>query len=266
MSSDDATRGIVLAAGRGRRLGALTERQPKCLLSLAGRALLDWQLAALRAAAVTRLAVVRGYRARTIRRDGVHAFDNRHWARGQMVASLACARAWLASVPCVVAYGDVVFHPDPVRRLVAAGGDVAITYDVAWRALWSARFARPEDDAESLRVREGRVVEIGRRVAALDDVDGQFMGLLRFSPAGWARVEDVLASLEPHARRTLETTRLLQLLVERGVRVGAVPVRGRWCEVDSAADLELYERALARGSWVHDWRPRAAREAGPEPR
>lgn len=247
----------MLAAGRGRRLGALTARQPKCLVPLAGRALLDWQLAALRTAGVTSLAVVRGYRARTIRRDGVHAFDNPGWARGQMVESLACARTWLASVPCVVAYGDVVFHPGAVQSLVAADGDVAITYDVAWRALWAARFARPEEDAESLLVRDGRVVEIGGRVTDLDAVDGQFMGLLRFSPAGWRHVEEVLARLDAHARRTLETTRLLQILVERGVHVGAVPVRGRWCEVDSAADLALYERALAQDGWLHDWRAHA---------
>lgn len=264
----DATRAIILAAGRGSRLGALTARRPKCLVPLAGRALLDWQIDALRAAGVRRLAVVRGYRARTIRRDGLHAFENPRWAREQMVASLACARDWLAAAPCVVAYGDVVFHPEAVHRLLAAHGDVAITYDLDWRALWAARFARPEDDAESLRVHDGHVVEIGGQVGDLDDVDGQFMGLVRFTPAGWARAEEVLAGLDPRARRTLQTTHLLQLLVERGAPVAAVPVRGRWCEVDGAQDLALYERALTSAGWLHDWRPHApcdAAAAVPQP-
>jgi len=254
MRAEPACRGIVLAAGRGARLGALTARRPKCLLPLAGRALLDWQLAALRGAGIARLAVVRGYRARAVVRTGVRTFDNPDWERGQMVASLARARTWLASAPCVVAYGDVVFSADAVARLCAARGDVAITYDLEWRALWEARFARPEDDAESLRVRDGRVVEIGAPVTDLDDVDGQFMGLVRFSPAGWRHVDAVRATLAAGERRALQTTRLLQLLVERGVRVAAVPVRGRWCEVDSAHDLDVYTRALATPGWRHDWR------------
>ena len=201
------------------------------------------------------LGIVRGYRAARIARRGLHAFDNRQWARGNMVASLVHARPWLTTAPCVVAYGDVVFHPDIVRQLCASGDDVALVYDVAWRDLWAARFARPEEDAESFRTAHGRVVEIGRRVTDLDRVEGQFMGLLRFSPDGWRLVEAELARLDESTRRALQTTQLLQLLVERGARVAAIPVHGRWCEVDSASDLALYEAALARPGWRHDWRP-----------
>ena len=38
---DDGTmKGIILAAGRGSRMGVLTDERPKCLTELAGRTLL----------------------------------------------------------------------------------------------------------------------------------------------------------------------------------------------------------------------------------
>jgi mannose-1-phosphate guanylyltransferase len=40
---------MVLAAGKGTRLRPLTDNRPKCLMSLAGRPLIDWQLRWLRA-------------------------------------------------------------------------------------------------------------------------------------------------------------------------------------------------------------------------
>lgn len=257
-------RALILAAGRGSRLRPLTDDRPKCLVRLAGRALLDWQLDAIRAAGIERIAIVAGWRRDRVGRPGVVRFVNRAWRRTAMVASLLAARRWLVDEPCVVAYGDVVHHPAILRRLAAARGDVAIAYDTGFHSLWRARFARPEDDAESLRVRAGRVRAIGGRVADLAACDGQFMGLMRITPRGFAAMRNLLARRSPARVARLETTHLLAALVADGVAVGAVPVRGRWCEVDAPADLALYERRIASGrGWLHDWR--VARRGGDHP-
>ena len=54
---------VILAAGQGSRLGAAAEGRPKALLSIAGQALIDRQLAALASAGVTDVTVVAGYEA-----------------------------------------------------------------------------------------------------------------------------------------------------------------------------------------------------------
>ena len=51
---------IILAAGRGSRMGSLTAELPKCMTRFENRPLLDWQLAALRAGGTQRVAVVAG--------------------------------------------------------------------------------------------------------------------------------------------------------------------------------------------------------------
>ena len=54
---------ILLAAGRGSRMGSLTQDMPKCLTPLHGKPLLEWQLKALREAGCNSIGMVRGYRA-----------------------------------------------------------------------------------------------------------------------------------------------------------------------------------------------------------
>ena len=73
-------RGIILAAGRGSRMGDLTDDRPKCLVELAGRSLLSLQRAALAAVGVSRTAIVRGYRGEMLEGMGMELFDNSRWA------------------------------------------------------------------------------------------------------------------------------------------------------------------------------------------
>ena len=86
---------IVLAAGRGSRMGQLTQYAPKCLTILAGKPLIEWQIQALREAGITEIGVVRGYMAAKISYPGVATFENPRWAETNMVMSLVCASEWL---------------------------------------------------------------------------------------------------------------------------------------------------------------------------
>ena len=100
-------RGLVLAAGRGSRLGIATESIPKALVPVGGRPLIRWQLEAIAAADIHPIAVVRGYRGERLPQH-LEAFDNPAWAESTQVASLACARSWLEREPCIVTYSDLL--------------------------------------------------------------------------------------------------------------------------------------------------------------
>jgi choline kinase len=252
------TRALILAAGRGQRLGALTANRPKCMTVLGGRALLDWQLAALRIVGLESIGLVRGYRADTFTHPDIVYFENTRWVDTNMVSSLLCAQEWLRQSPCLISYGDIVFRPEIARALLASEFDVAIAYDTLWRSLWELRFAHPEEDAESFRVANGVVAEIGRRPKSLESVQGQYLGLIKVTPAGWQRIGALVAGLDDVLLRRLDMTSLLQRLIDRGVAVGGVPIDGGWCELDNPQDLELYERKIAAvEDWSHDWRKEA---------
>ena len=248
-------RGLILAAGRGSRLGILTGNQPKCLVKLAGKTLVDWQVAALRSVGIDEIGIVRGYLGQTIRHSNLICFDNPDWSESNMVFSFLCARDWLEGHQCVVSYGDIVFHPDAVSRLLAARFDISVTYDTAWRSLWEERFDDPGQDAESFQVRGGLVRRLGEKPCCLNEVEGQYMGLMKLSPGGWLQIDKFTSRLDNTLVRKSDFTSLISRLTKGGVAIGAVPVHGRWCEIDRQEDLDLYERRISSSEpWVHDWR------------
>ncbi|HJM49884.1 MAG TPA: phosphocholine cytidylyltransferase family protein [Alphaproteobacteria bacterium] len=247
--------GIILAAGRGSRMGSLTDNQPKCLTELAGRSLLDWQLTALGAAGIEQIVVVRGYYREALSGPGYDVRDNERWADSNMVVTLTAADDVLRRDDCLVSYSDIVYHPDAVCALAADRHDVAIAYDRHWQALWQGRFEDPLADAEIFRQRRGRLLEIGARTARADEIEGQYMGLLKFTPAGWQGVSELLAGLAEAERDRLDMTALLSRLLAAGTAIGAVAVEGSWCEVDSETDLRFYQEKIAAAeAWSHDWR------------
>ncbi len=66
-----ADQAVILAAGRGTRLGnEYTKGLPKCLLELGGQTLLRHQIAALQAVGVRGIVVVTGYRKEQVEECG----------------------------------------------------------------------------------------------------------------------------------------------------------------------------------------------------
>lgn len=236
---------IILAAGRGSRMKNLTEERPKCLVELHGRPLLEWQLAALRGAGIEQIAIVTGYRRELLANRGLVEFHNPRWAETNMVASLACAQEWLRGEPCVVSYSDIFYESSAPRLLMETQAELAITYDPNWRALWESRFEDPLSDAETFKM-DGRCVllEIGQKPTRIEDIQGQYMGLLRFTPAGWGKVESLRATLDDRLRDKLDMTGMLQRLIAgHAAQITALPYSERWGEVDSAEDLAVYEKS-----------------------
>ena len=81
------------------------------------------------------------------------------------------------------------------------------------------------------------------------------MGLLRCRPAAWAQIKNYLNRQGDEAINRLDMTALLSALINQGMDIRGVPVRGQWCELDHPKDLETYERMLSQPRpWTHDWR------------
>jgi len=251
-------RAVILAAGRGSRIGAETDGCPKCLIELAGSSLLEWQLRSLAAAGINRILVVGGYRSELLCGEYELA-RNERWAATGVVATLAEAADWLSQGTCVVSYSDIVFHPAHVRQLCASEAHISITYDKAWETLWNERFESPLTDAETFAQSGGWLTAIGARASTVGDIEGQFMGLLRLTPAGAAQLLACWNRVNDAERDRMDMTTLLARLLREGASICTVAVSGRWCEVDRSEDLTLYRRRIVNANaddrrWLHDWR------------
>ncbi|MEJ6396453.1 phosphocholine cytidylyltransferase family protein [Yoonia sp. 208BN28-4] len=234
---------IILAAGRGSRMRHLTDDKPKGLVALNGKPLIARQCDALRKAGATQIGIVTGYKADLLAPYGDATFHNADWANTQMVTSLATAEEWLSSSPVIVSYSDIFYSAETVSALQTATAPLAISYDPDWEALWAGRFEDPLDDAETFRLAADgtHLVEIGNTPKDVAEVQGQYMGLLRFTPDSWAAAQKIRQTLPAEAARTLHMTGLLQHLIDAGSKIEAIPCVGPWGEVDSVEDLAFYQ-------------------------
>lgn len=244
---------IVLSAGRGERLRPYTDRDPKCLLSFAGRRLIDWQRAALATHCISDISVVTGYLSERFCDLGLPTWHNPRWAETNMVTSLLCARPALESgSEVIVAYGDIIYEPRVLAALMAGPGDIATVIDRNWLALWRARANDPLADAESLRLNgRNQIIDMGRKVRSLEEIEAQYIGLTRFTANG---IEQLLrfydgAALDApwlmgRSRETCHMTDLLRGMIEAGHSITGAFTHGGWLEFDTIEDLTLYNRLL----------------------
>ncbi|MGE5491994.1 MAG: phosphocholine cytidylyltransferase family protein [Actinomycetota bacterium] len=233
---------IILAAGRGSRMKAMTDDRPKCLVEFRGKPLLQWQIEALQAAGITDIGIVTGYKRELLADRGLVEFHNPRWSETNMVSSLACARDWLLAEPCIVSYSDIFYESNAVSALMESVAALAITYDTQWLELWSRRFGDPLLDAETFRLNaDGTLAEIGGKPSSIAEIEGQYMGLLRFTPAGWSEIEAIRKALPQTDQDRMHMTGTLQRVIDaKRIGIGTVPYTGTWGEIDSIDDLSAY--------------------------
>jgi choline kinase len=237
---------LILAAGRGSRMGELTAEQPKCMVEFQGRSLLNWQQEACVEAGIRRVGVVAGYRREVFDDTDLMVFENPKWETTNMVRSLQCAGAWLSAGPCIVSYSDIFYEAEAVRLLMQSKATLGVLYEVNWREQWEERFENPLSDAETFRIdAAGHILEIGNRAKTMDEIQGQYMGLLRFTPESWRQVTAHLATMLPEAINNLSMTALLNQMIAAGVTVTGIPYEGVWGEIDSESDLIAHENRFS---------------------
>ena len=263
-------RAFILVAGRGSRLGPYGEDRPKCLVELGGIPLIERQLATLRALGVEDIVLVTGYRADMLALPGTQQIRNPRWADTNMVESLFAA-ASLFTDDFLVCYGDIVYEPRVLDNLMSSKPGVSVVVDQNWRTYWERRFEDPLADAESLRMDDaGHIIDIGNRVADIDEIEAQYIGLMRFRGAG----VDALRSSRDSLRRRWDTssanrapdvaymTDLLMEMIRTGCPVHAVPVGGGWLEIDTSEDYEDAAAMFADGTIARFYDPNAVPVAG----
>lgn len=242
---------IILAAGRGTRLLPLTENRPKCLLEVAGRSLLGWQLWALQEAGIDDVVVVTGFGAAQVDREvedferdnggniNVRTLFNPEWDTADNLVSCLAAREEMDE-DFLLLNGDTLIEPEIARRLVRS----------ARVAVSSAVVRKDSYDADDMKVCSGLgwMDHVGKHLRT-DGVDGEAIGLSIYRDDGPSlfveALEDVASQPGGEKRWYLSAVELLAL---RGlVRTTIMDGLG-YAEVDVRADLD--RAAELASTWI----------------
>ena len=232
---------VILAAGRGTRMGALTADRPKPLLTVGGQSLLERIVRGFAAAGVTRAVVVTGYRGEQIeaalgdgRGQGVEiAYCRQEKAEGTARA-LLLAQPLIGAGPFALSWGDVLVTPTFYAELLSVFAAQPCSLCLAVNEIddpW--RGAAVYVDGEW---RVTKLEEKPPRGTATTHWNNA--GIFVFDPIIWRYASALPAS----SRGEYELPQAITRMVQDGRDVRAVPIRGFWSDVGTPEDLEHAER------------------------
>jgi choline kinase len=228
---------IIMSAGKGHRLSAVTEGLPKSFLRIGGKRILDHQLDHLRRAGVTDITIVIGYRKslfeENYRDPGIHWAFNPFYATTNVLTSFWFGQRFLHE-EFLYFHADTIFEPGIFDALVRSPGDVVLPVD---------KHPCAEEEMK-VRVDElGQVVEIGKTMPGHQAL-GEFIGIAKCSrralEALKAASEDFMVRQEFHHYFEAALQRLID---NHRCPVSVLDITGkRWNEIDFEADLQKGRR------------------------
>lgn len=235
---------ILLLAGEGKRLRPYTLDRPKCMVEIDGVSLIDHQLRVLRSEGLNDIVMVSGYKSEMLEQFNCRLKHNPRYFETNMVWTLFCAKDELEG-DVIVSYGDIVYSEDILKALLDSKADIAITIDKNWESYWRKRNENPLNDAETLKIRDdGTISEIGKKPKSIEEIQGQYMGLIKFSSVGIKQIKDIFTvslrkgHLMGQDIENAYMTDLIQAVIDTGEPVTSVPIYESWIEVDTVNDLE----------------------------
>jgi L-glutamine-phosphate cytidylyltransferase len=245
---------IILAAGEGKRLRPLTNKQPKCMVKLFGKSIIERQIEIFQDCNIKDISIVTGFKHEMINFKEINYFHNKKYASTNMIETLFCAREKLSET-VIISYGDIIFQKEVLQKLIDSNEKISVVVDMNWKKYWKRRFENPLDDAESLILDEKNFIKnIGQKVQNINQIQGQYIGLMKFQNNGTEILKDFYDRSKLQAKNGINPlnssvqfeksymTDLLQSLINAGNKIKSVPISNNWLELDTISDYELYKK------------------------
>ncbi len=242
---------IILAAGEGTRLRPLTGEKPKCLVSLFGKTILEWQINVMKQCGIDEIVIITGYKSEKLQNFPAKIYYNKKYDSTNMVESLFLASEEFNS-PLIVSYGDIIYEKKVLKSLIDSPYDISIVVDKKWERYWKKRFEDPLSDAESLILKNNQVLEVGKSVNSLDQICGQYIGLMKFQNSAIETIKNHYLQKKSEAKNGINPlnnllpfeksylTDFLNSMIDENIQIHAIPINNGWLELDTISDYELY--------------------------
>ncbi len=245
-------RAVLLAAGRGKRLGSTS---PKVLTDVGGKTLLERHLTNMVEAGITALTIVVGFEQGQLREAlaripttlPVDLLENPDFVRGSILSLQVATRVGRLDAGGIWMDADVLYPPELLRRLVASRHDNCLLIDTS-----------SEESGEEMMVgfRHDRANKIARRVGPNWDVAGESVGFAKVGPAAMRVLKRILDDEIAAGRLDQEYEAAMDKAFAEVAfgfeRVDDLP----WTEIDFQADIEkalgLLPRIEARVRAAHE--------------
>jgi len=231
---------VLLAAGVGQRLGAISGYKPKCLIEFDGISLLRRHLRILEHYGMTEIIIVTGYQpellVREIAKTGTAAITrcvhNQDYTKGSLISMLTGLTEMQTDRDFILMDADVLYDHRIMERLVTTQLHNCFLLDRDFEA---------GEEPVKLCVRDGRLVEFRKKINGnlQFDLQGESVGFFRFAPS---TALQLTRAAENYLQRGEDQKPyeecIRDLLLDRPENFGYEDITGlNWIEIDFPEDI-----------------------------
>lgn len=226
---------IIMAAGKGSRLGGITEGKPKAFAEIKGRKLIEYNLRLLKKYGIHEIIIVTGYcceafEEMTKSMEGIHLIYNPFYEMVNVLGSFYMGMEALKE-DFIYLHADTLCEPSVFEKLVYIASDAD--------AILPVDYKKCDEEAMKVRTRRGNLVQITKQMP-INEAEGEFIGMASFR-------KNVLPALKAKTKELLKEKKfneyfegaIQKLVDEEDYRIKTVPTAGAfWAEIDFREDYE----------------------------
>jgi NDP-sugar pyrophosphorylase family protein len=230
------TKAVVLAAGKGTRMGALTEELPKPMLPVAGKPLLEHVLEHLRQAGVQECGVITGYHREVIERHFAGYPIRLEFIHQPLIngtgGAARLARGFAGNDAFLLTFGDIWCGPVDYRRVMQP-----VEEEPGTEATLAVKYVEDPYQGAAVYVHDGFIADIVEKPPrGTSTTHWNSAGIYCFRPA----VFDELDGIPLSPRGEYELTTAIEQMIHAGKRLRPVEIRGAWRDIGRPEDLKAF--------------------------
>lgn len=238
---DEISEAIILAASKGSAMGNLTLDQPKVMISVKNKSILEHIIELYRRYGIDIIHIVRGYMKDSITFEGINYIDNDSY---ESTSELFSFKKALEDVNhnLFCSFGDVLFKPYLLKQLDDIDDEIAIIVDTDWKdsvnkdraadyVICSNAFSKSHSQREVYLESAGEQLE-------KDLIHGEWTGLIKFKSSIIPRLKEELMKLsEDQNFNNLKMFDFLNHLLMMEINIRVIYTAGNWLDIDVLEDV-----------------------------
>lgn len=169
-------------------------------------------------------------------------YTNKNFNKTNMVFTLFCAKDFMDD-DIIISYSDIIYEKEVLEELINNTDDISVVVDKKWKELWNQRMENPLDDAETLIIKNGKIIQLGKKTNDYNKIEAQYIGLIKISKNVISTIIKLYESLDKNKLYdemdfdNMYMTSFIQIIIDNLYEVNPVFISGGWIEIDSINDL-----------------------------
>ena len=239
---------VIVAAGKGSRLGEKTRKVPKCLVKVNKKSIIDYNLDFINKFKET--VIITGFKSNIIknkfkRNKKIKIIKNLKYSSTNMVYSFFCAYNYLKNKKkdVLISYSDIIFDKKLFNQLNQKKSFLFGKSN--WLQLWKKRMNMKniKRDAEDFVVKNNKLISIGGKLnSKLPKL--QFMGLIKIK---YKDLKKLFIFFKNLSNKKIDFTNFINIALNNKVfEMNVIKTNRFWIEIDNKNDLKASKKLLSK--------------------